>query len=368
MWPDRRLLDLFGIEVPIVQAPMAGFVSTDMVIAVTEAGGLGSLPCSLLDHQEIQDAVRAIRARTDRPFNLNFFCHKPPRFDPGQQVAWRERLAPYYAELGVSPDREPTPIGKDDPVFADPFDTATCDLLVELTPAVVSFHFGLPDQNHVDRLRAAGVKVIASATTVDEARWLEAHGCNAIIAQGSDAGGHRGMFLTNDPAAQVGTFALVPQIVDAVSVPVIAAGGIADGRGVAAAFALGASGVQIGTGFLQCPEAMVSPLYRAALEQVSADDTALTNVLTGRPARAIVNRLVRETGPISSQAPAFPLARSAVGPLREASEASGSSDFTPLYAGQAAALARAMPAGELTTRIASEALTTLTHLSAATSD
>jgi nitronate monooxygenase len=363
MWPNRRLLDLLQIEIPIIQAPMAGSVTSDMTVAVAEAGGLGSLPCTFLDHEAIRAEVSSIRARTARPVNLNFFCHQPPRFDPDQQAAWRERLADYYSELGLGPDDEPTPLSPDHPNFADSFDSATCDLLVELAPAVVSFHFGLPDQRYVDRLRAAGARILSSATTVEEARWLEAHGCDAIIAQGSEAGGHRGMFLTDNAATQVGTMALVPQIVDAVTVPVIAAGGIADGRGIAAAFALGASGVQIGTGYLGCPEASVSPLHLDALRQARVDQTAITNVLTGRPARAIVNRLIRETGPISNLAPAFPLAGAVTAPLRDRAEAAGSSDFTSLYAGQAAALGRSLPAGEMTRRLATEALATLAHLS-----
>ncbi len=362
MWPDRRLLDLLQIEIPIVQAPMAGSVGADMAVAVTKAGGLGSLPCTFLDHEAIRAEVISIRDRTARPVNLNFFCHQPPRFDPVQQVTWRERLAGYYQELDIGSDDEPAPILADHPVFTESFSSATCDLLVELEPAIVSFHFGLPDQRYVDQLRAVGAKILSSATTVNEARWLEAHGCDAIIAQGSEGGGHRGMFLTDDAATQVGTMALVPQIVDAVSVPVIAAGGIADGRGVAAAFALGASGVQIGTGFLQCPEAAVSPLHLAALRQATADQTAITNVLSGRPARAIVNRLIRETGPISSLAPAFPLASLATAPLRETAEAAGSSDYTAMYAGQAAALGRTLPAGELTKQIAAEALATFSRL------
>lgn len=352
MWPDRRLADLLGVEHPIVQAPMAGSNLHEMAAAVSGAGALGSLPCALLSLDRVREELASFRAKTDRPINLNFFCHRPPSPSPGREARWREKLAPYYAELGV------------DPALAAAsgraaFDGAACELVEELRPAVVSFHFGLPDDALVARVRAAGAKVLSSATTVDEARWLEEHGCDVVIAQGAEAGGHRGMFLSEDVSRQVGTMALVPQVVDAVKVPVVAAGGIGDARGIVAAFALGAAGVQLGTAFLRCPEAKVSAAHRRALEGAADDATALTNVFTGRPARGIVNRLMREAGPMSGEAPAFPLAGGAVAPLRATAEAKGSGDFSPLWAGQAAGLAREMPAAELTKKLAAEALARL---------
>jgi nitronate monooxygenase len=350
MWPDQRILDLLGIELPIIQAPMAGFVLSEMVIAVSKAGGLGSLPCATLSADQVRNELGIIRQRTSQAINVNFFCHRPPHADPDRGAAWKRRLERYYLELGLDPSAPVPPSGR------TPFDGALCDLVVEFRPEVVSFHFGLPEKALLDRVKATGAKVLSSATSVAEARWLEAEGCDAIIAQGAEAGGHRGMFLSDDISTQVGTMALVPQVVDAVRVPVIATGGIADARGVVAAFALGASAVQIGTAYLFCPEATVGEVHRRALRGATNSETALTNVFTGRPARGIVNRLVREVGPMSDLAPAFPLAGAAVAPLRSRSEAMGSGDFTPLWSGQAARLCQELPAGELTRRLAEEAL------------
>lgn len=360
-WPDRRIQDLLGIEHPIVQAPMAGPVFSDMVIAVAEAGGLGSLPCALMDEERIRAELGVIRQRTDRPFNVNFFCHTPPVPDAAREARWRDRLRPYYLELGLDPD-EPAAASS-----RTPFDEGLCALIEEVRPAVVSFHFGLPEQALLDRVKASGAKVLSSATTVAEAVWLEQHGCDAIIAQGAEAGGHRGNFLSDDMATQVGTFALVPQVVDAVSVPVIAAGGITDARGIVAALALGAAAVQVGTAYLYTPEARIAALHRAALRGEHAGETALTNVFTGRPARGIVNRIMREAGPLTGDAPAFPLAGGALAPLRGASEKAGSSDFMSLWAGQAARLGREMGAAELTRALAEEALERLSarHTTAA---
>src|SRR5262249_18453723 len=234
-----------------------------------------------------------------------------------------------------------------------------------LKPNVVSFHFGLPAPALLDRVKREGFTIFSSATTVQEARWLAEHGVDAVIAQGLEAGGHRGMFLTGDIPAQVGALALVPQIVDVVDVPVIAAGGITDARGIAAAFALGAAAVQMGTAFLHCPEAKISKPHRAALQSAQADGTALTNLMTGRPARGFVNCLMREVGPINAIAPEFPLAAGALAPLRQKAEAMGSGDFSALWSGQAAALGRAMPAGELTRKLAAEALERMQKLGAA---
>jgi nitronate monooxygenase len=353
MWPDRRILDLVGIELPIIQAPMAGAVSSDMVIAVSDAGGLGSLPCAMLSPEQARTELGIIRQRTSRPINVNFFCHPLPKADPAREHAWKDRLKPYYHELGLDPEA-PTPAPSQ-----MSFDSATCDLIEEFKPEVVSFHFGLPEKALLDRVKATGAKIISSATSVDEACWLEAAGCDAIIAQGYEAGGHRGMFLTKDISTQAGTMALVPQVVDAVKVPVIAAGGIADARGIVAASALGASAVQMGTAYLFCPEAKITPLHRAALQAAKDNETALTNVFTGRPARGLVNRLMRELGPVSDEVPEFPLAGGAIAPLRARAEASGSGEFTLLVSGQAAALGREMPAGDLTKQLAADAVALL---------
>jgi nitronate monooxygenase len=353
-WPDRRILDLFGIELPIILAPMAGPGTAALAIAVSAAGGLGSLPCAQLTGTEIRAALETIRRSTSRPINVNFFCHKPPVFDRERDHAWRALLKPYYLELGLDPEAPLAPPSR------KPFDPESCAIIEEFKPEIASFHFGLPAQDLLDRVKATKARVIASATTVREARWLESHGCDAIIAMGLEAGGHRGNFLSDDMARQVGTFALVPQIVDAVKVPVIAAGAIADARGILAAFALGASAVQIGTAYLFCPEARVPPLYLEALTNAADADTMITNVFTGRPARGIVNRLMLEVGPMASNAPNFPLASSAVAPLRAKSEQSGTKDFTNLWSGQAAGLARrGVPAGEMTRALASEALAKL---------
>jgi nitronate monooxygenase len=243
-----------------------------------------------------------------------------------------------------------------------PFDAAMCALIEELKPEIVSFHFGLPDRALLARIKAAGCLVMSSATIVKEAIWLEENGADVIIAQGAEAGGHRGMFLTEDIAQQPGTFALVPQVVDAVKVPVIAAGGIADGRGIAAAFALGAAGVQIGSAYLRCPESRVSAPARAALAQADDASTVITNVMTGRPARGVVNRVMREVGPISPDAPAFPHAATALAPLKAAAEKLGKVDFTNLWAGQAVRLGREMPAADLTRALAGAALAQMTRL------
>ena len=349
MWPNARLLELFGIELPIVLAPMAGAMDTGLAIAVAQAGGLGSLPVALLDEARMRAQIAAFRDATDGPVNLNFFAHTPPQLNNAREASWRERLKPYYAELGIDPA---APVPSSD---RRPFDAALCAAVEELKPEVVSFHFGLPEAALFKRVKDTGCVVMASATTVEEALWIEAHGCDVVIAQGFEAGGHRGMFLTDNPATQVGTFALLPQIVDAVKLPVIAAGAIGDARGIVAALALGASAVQMGTAYLHCPESTILPPHRAALKTARDDGTALTNVMTGRLARGIVNRVMRELGPISDAAPEFPLAGGALAPLHAKAQAQGSGDFSSMWAGQAASLGREMPARELTLMLAKEA-------------
>jgi nitronate monooxygenase len=338
--------ELFSTEFPIIQAPMAGAQGRALAIAVSNAGGLGSLPCAMLSLDQIRNELAAITAATSKPYNVNFFVHRQPQPDEAREAAWRQVLAPYYAELGIDQSAIQGGPGR------LPFSDEAADVLEEFKPPVVSFHFGLPSEAQVARVKRWGAKILSSATTVEEARWLEARGVDAVIAQGLEAGGHRGIFLSEDLATQVGTFALVRQIAKAVRVPVIAAGGIADADGVKAALQLGAAGVQVGTAYLLCPEATITAIHRAALKSDAAAVTALTNVFTGRPARGIVNRLMREAGPISSAAPAFPLAASAVLPLRMSAEARGSGDFSSLWAGQNVSGCREIPAAELTRLLA----------------
>ena len=332
---------LFGIDVPLIQAPMAGVQAGALTVAASNAGALGSLPCALLSTDGIDHEIAAIKGQTSRPFNVNFFCHVPPPVDADREAAWRAALAPYYREFGIdAASIKPGP-GR------APFDAAAADVLERVRPAVVSFHFGLPSDDLLARVRALGARIVGCATTLAEARWLDARGVDAIVAQGLEAGGHRGNFLTDDLTTQVTTLALVPQVVRAVRVPVIAAGGIADANGVKAMLGLGAAAVQIGTAFLLCAEATTSRPHRDALASDAALHTALTNVFTGRPARGIVNRIMREVGPISAKAPPFPLATAALAPLRAEAERRGSGDFSPLWSGQNASGCRAIPAAQL---------------------
>jgi nitronate monooxygenase len=346
--PRAAFCERFGLELPVIQAPMIG-PKPALASAVSAAGGLGSIACAALTPDGVRAEVERLRAQTDRPFALNFFAHTRPDPDLERDAAWMRRLAPYYAEFGLDPDAvAPGP-------ERAPFDAAMAAVVRALRPPVVSFHFGLPEADLLAEVRAAGCRILGCATTVAEARWLAARGVDAIVAQGFEAGGHRGLFLSADIGRQVGTIALVPQVVDAVNVPVIAAGGIADTRGVAAAFALGAAAVQVGTAYLFCAEAGLSVVHRTALSESSDSDTALTTVFTGRPARGVSNRAMRELGPISLDAPAFPRAAAALQPLRAAAEAQGSGAFSPLWSGQAAALAKPCTAAELTRTLASGA-------------
>ncbi|RYE40719.1 MAG: nitronate monooxygenase [Hyphomicrobiales bacterium] len=341
-----NIQQLFGIELPIVQAPMAGVQGGAMTVAVSNAGGLGSLPCAMLTPDGLRSELQQITAQTDRPYNLNFFCHVPPAPDAAREARWRAALAPYYAEFGIDASRIPAGGGR------APFSADMADLIEPFRPPVVSFHFGLPPPDLLARVKRWGSKVLSSATTVEEARWLEAHGADAVIAQGLEAGGHRGIFLSDDLSTQVGTMALLPQVVRAVKLPVIAAGGIADREGVVAALGLGAAGVQVGTSYLLCAEATTTALHRAALKGERAEHTALTNLITGRPARGMLNRLMKELGPLSEAPPAFPLATAALAPLKAAAEKLGRDDFSTLWSGQNASGCREIPAAELTRLLA----------------
>lgn len=337
----QLISDLFNIDKPIIQAPMAGVQGATLAIAVAEAGGLGSLPCAMLTPEALVNALTHIAESTAKPYNVNFFCHTSPIPNPEIEQRWQASLKPYYDELGLSLNDIAAGAGR------RPFDADTLALLNDFRPPVVSFHFGLPDDVFVDQLRSWGSKIISSATTLEEALWLEERGVDAVIVQGLEAGGHRGMFLTEDLSTQSGLFALLPQCVEALRIPVIAAGGIANPQTVKAAMALGAAGVQVGTSYLLCPEATTSAVHRQALAS-AAPHTVLTNLFSGRPARGIVNRVMRELGPISDVAPAFPLATAAIAPLRAAAEAQGSGDFSPLWAGQNRSGCRAIPAAEIT--------------------
>jgi len=340
------LRTLFGVELPIIQAPMAGSQGSALAIAVSNAGGLGSLPCAMLTPDAMRHELRAITSATSQPYNVNFFCHRQADTDPLREAGWRALLAPYYAELGIDPASTPTAPAR------IPFNDDAADVVDEFRPPVISFHFGLPSKELLGRVKRWGAKILSSATTIDEARYLEANGVHAVIAQGYEAGGHRGMFLARDVYTQVGTMALTWQITKVVKIPVIAAGGIGDAMGLTASMVLGAAGAQIGTAYLLCPEATTSAVHRAALKTEAARVTALTNLFTGRPARAIVNRLMREIGPMNAAAPEFPLAASAILPLRTQAERDGRGDFSALWAGQNAFACREVPASVLTRELA----------------
>jgi nitronate monooxygenase len=346
-WPDRRWLDLVGTEHPLIQAPMAGAGGVELCAAAIAAGALGSLPCALLTPDQVRVEVSEVRARGAGPLNLNFFCHRMP--NAVDDRAWRALLQPYYAEYGAEPGNGGA--------LRRPFDAAMCAVVEELIPAVVSFHFGLPEAPLLERVKASGALVVGNATTVAEARWLAERGVDAVIVQGFEAGGHTGRFLGSDPAEAMGLFALLPQVADAVPVPVIAAGGIADGRGIAAAFTLGASAVQLGTAYLHSPETPISDAHRAALR---GGATLFTNLMTGGLARGLHGRLVDELGAVRAEAPPYPLASAALAPIRAAAERQGEYGFGPMWAGQAAALGNSLPAAELTRRLAAEALAIIT--------
>jgi nitronate monooxygenase len=338
--------DFLGIERAIIQAPMAGVQGSALAIAVSNAGGLGSLPCAMLSVESMRSELAAIRAGTDRPINANFFCHVQPEPDARREAEWRALLAPYYEEFRIDP------MAISGGAARRPFSEEAADVLEEFRPEVVSFHFGLPSDRLMTRVKATGTKIFGCATTVEEARWLEERGVDAIVAQGFEAGGHRGMFLSDDVTTQVGTFALVRQIANEVKIPVIGAGGIADAAGVEAALALGAVAAQVGTAYLLCTETTTSTVHRAALKSDAARHTALTNLFSGRPARGIVNRIMREFGAMNKSAPAFPLASTALAPLRKKAESMGDGGFSPLWCGQNAKGCVEIAAGELTRRLA----------------
>jgi nitronate monooxygenase len=337
-----NIKDLLGIELPIIQAPMAGVQDSALTVAAASAGALGSLPCAMLSIEALRAELAAIKSQTDKPYNVNFFCHKPAVPDAKRESIWQTVLKPYFTEYGISAEDIPTGPGR------APFSHEVADAVEEFKPAIVSFHFGLPAADLLKRVKAWGSTVLASATTVEEAKWLEAHGADGIIAQGLEAGGHRGLFLSDDLTTQAGTFALLPQIIHTVNVPVIATGGIVDADGVRAALSFGASAVQVGTAYLLCTQAKTSQVHRAAIKSEDGRHTAITNLFSGRPARSIVNRIIREIGPINKDAPEFPLAAAAISALRNQAEKNGSGDFSPLWCGQNTTGCQEVSAVELT--------------------
>ena len=343
-----KIKEFLGIELPIIQAPMAGFQDSSLAVAVSVAGGLGSLPCAMLSIDELHAELTAIKSKTDKPFNINFFCHTSPAANADRESKWQAVLKPYFTEYGISAADIPTGPRR------EPFSHEVADVIEKYRPSIVSFHFGLPTDDLLERVKGWGSTVLASATTIEEAQWLEAHGADGVIAQGIEAGGHRGIFLSNDLTTQVGTFALLPQIIQKVKVPVIAAGGIVDARGVTAALSLGATAVQVGTAYLLCSETNTSQIHRAAIKSEDAHHTAITNLFSGRPARGIVNRLIREVGPINNDAPEFPLATTAISALRKQAEGSGLGDFSPLWCGQNTTGCKEISATELTRELAAD--------------
>ncbi|MFD3721873.1 NAD(P)H-dependent flavin oxidoreductase [Streptomyces sp. NPDC058674] len=336
-----RLGELLGIELPFIQGPFGGGLSSvELAVAVSEGGGLGSYGAHILLPEEIGDLVARLKTGTDRPFAVNLWVPldgeselQPSDMDLASHVA---RLRPYYEELGV-----PAPTAAD--VAAWPDFHAQVDALLAAAPPVISLVMGLPPRRLVEEARRLGIALIGTATTVDEAIALEISGVDAIVASGSDAGGHRGAFLRPVRESLVGTFSLVPQVVDAVAVPVVAAGGIADGRGVSAALALGADAVQIGTGFLACQESGASVVHKETLGTPGARTTVLTRLFSGRTARGIPNRFVRDMAPHEDHVPPYPVQNALMQPIRRAAAAQGRSEYVSLWAGQAAALAQESP-------------------------
>ena len=341
-WPDRRFLDLTGAEVPIVQAPMAGAGGVDLAVAAMRGGAVGSLPCALLT--PIQAIVQAaeVRAEADGPINLNFFCHA---LDPAPDEAeWLKLLAPFYAAEGVEPGPAP-PLRR-------PFDAAMAEAVEAIEPDIVSFHFGLPAPDLLARVGDSGALILGNATTPEEMRWFDEAGVNAIIVQGTEAGGHAGWFLDRHRPTPLVDLLVVPT-----RAPKIAAGGIVDAAGIAAALSAGASAVQLGTAYLAAPESMASKPHRALLGREI--ETVFTNLFTGREARGFRNKLIDAIGPINPAAPLFPHASAALAPLRKHAENDGRGDYSPLWAGTSAARVRPEPAEDLTRRLAAETLALL---------
>ena len=320
----NKLQQLLGIDVPIIQAPMAGVQDWRLAAAVSEAGGLGSIPCGMLDVAQVVSAIENSCAASSKPYNLNFFCHAMPEPNEPELKRWLQELKPYYTEYGID---QPSDLG----ALRLPFSQAVLDAIKPYRPPVISFHFGLPSQALLVQIKAWGAMVLSSATTIEEALWLEANGADIVIAQGIEAGGHRGNFLSSDLSTQLPTEALVNALNEQIALPIIAAGGIASRGDTEAMLQAGASAVQVGTSYLLCTEATTSEVHRKALQ--GEGETTITNVFSGRPARGITNRLIKEQGEMSPYAPVFPYATAGSAPLRKAAEAKGLADFTPLWSG-----------------------------------
>ncbi|WP_274571965.1 nitronate monooxygenase [Neisseria leonii] len=326
----------------LIQAPMAGVQDSALAVAACRAGAVGSLPAAMLDAETLAAELARIQAAVGTAkYNVNFFAHRTPQISAAQRDAWHQQLQPYFEAFGLCMADIPADGGR------RPFDGAALDVVRRFRVPVVSFHFGLPEPHLLAALKACGVEIWSSATTVEEAVWLEKNGADAVIAQGLEAGGHRGMFLSPDVTRQMGLFSLLPNIVRAVSCPVIAAGGIATPEAVSAAKALGAAAVQAGTAFLLADEAKTSAAHRAALQSAQAHDTVLTNLFSGGLARGIRNRFMDEAGPVSPYALPFPAAGAAAGMLKAAAERAGSSAFSSFWAGQSAALATSGSTAEI---------------------
>ncbi len=327
-----HFLSQLGCQLPIIQAPMAGVQDSHLAIAVCNAGGLGSLPCAMLSIEQIECEIASIRANTTSVFNVNFFAHRPVDYTPEMQSKWLQVLQPYYQQFGLSEQDICHNSGR------QPFNQATADLLADLKMPLVSFHFGLPEDKLLGQIKASGAKVISTATTITEAQWLQAKGVDAIIAQGLEAGGHRGMFLHDDIATQSGTFALLPNLAKAIDLPIIAAGGISDAATSQCAFSLGADAVQVGTAFLLADEAQTKAGHKAALQSRKASDTRLTNIFSGGVARGIATPFIKKLG-IHPAAPPFPHAAFVTDPIKNRAEQLGNHDFSAMWAGQNACLA-----------------------------
>lgn len=343
------LCELLGIAHPIIQAPMVGVSTPALAAAVANAGGLGSLGFGACSPAQARELLGQVRALTDKPINCNFFCHRPAQADALREARWLEHLRPLFDELGAQP---PTALREIYRSLGD--DRQMLEVLLEERPAVVSFHFGLPPQEWIERLKAAGIVLLACATHLDEARACVAAGVHAVVAQGYEAGGHRGIF-EREHDDRLGTLALLGSVVPALLVPVIAAGGIMDGRGIRAAFALGAQAVQMGTAFIGCPESAANAAYRAALRSEKAWHTQVTAAISGRPARGLVNRLFSDIGGAAAPAlPDYPQTYDATKALLAAAQAKGDGDFAVHWAGQGAPLARELPAAELMAALVAE--------------
>ena len=318
---------VLNTELAIIQAPMAGVQNAKLTVAVCEAGGLGSLPCAMLSAEQLVSELDYISQHTDKPYNLNFFCHQTSGYTLAQQTAWHNVLEPYFDEFAVDASQFTRNASR------QPINQQVIDIIAPYKPAVVSFHFGLPSKEIVSQIKAWGGAVLSSATTLDEARWLQANGADAVIAQGIEAGGHRGHFLSMDLSLQSTTVQLVRECVE-LEIPVIAAGGICTAEDVAQYQALGVAAVQVGSAYLLCEEATTSALHREVLKTAKPNSTELTTLFSGRPARGIRNRVMQELGAMPEEAPPFPYASIAMTALRLKAEAKGDSGFSPLWCGE----------------------------------